>query len=376
MSKPRRILIVDDEAPNRFVLAEMVRDLGHEVEEVEDGVAALAMVKLDIDLVLCDVNMPGMDGFEVVRRIREDAETADLPIIQVTAVADRDARLRAVKAGANDFIAKPVELTELRVRLGAQLRIKEQRDALRQYQGELERKVEQRTTQLREALDEMASAQRQTHQAHLDTIRRLAIAAEYKDEDTADHIDRMSGYCELLARGLNLPPGEVETILHASPMHDVGKMGIPDGILLKPGRLDDEEWRVMQTHTTVGARILEGSDSALLEAGRVIALSHHERWDGTGYPNGLSGDAIPLSGRLCAVADIFDALTSERPYKKAFPNEDAYEIIREGRGQHFDPQLVDIFFANVGEVEAIQAQHQPRDAAAERGPSQRRVTTV
>jgi len=358
MDRKPRVLIVDDEEPNRFVLSEMVRNLGYEPEVAQDGVGALAMAKLDIDLVLLDVNMPGMDGFEVARRLREDPQTADIPIIQITALAGREDRLRAVEAGANDFIAKPVEMTELRVRTASLLRIKEQQDAIRRHKAELEATVEKRTTALRNALDAMAEAQRRTHQAHLDTIQKLALAAEYKDEDTAAHIHRMSRYSELLARTAKLPPGEVETILYASPMHDVGKMGIPDGILLKPGKLDPEEWQLMQQHTTIGARILHGSASELLQLGEVIAVTHHEKWNGSGYPEGLVGEDIPIAGRICAVADVFDALTTKRPYKLAMPNEKAYEILHEGRGTHFDPRMHDLFFENLDEAVAIQQQFQ------------------
>jgi putative two-component system response regulator len=368
MDRKPRVLIVDDEAPNRFVLSEMARSLGYEPEVAQDGVGALAMAKLDIDLILLDVSMPGMDGFEVARRIREDPQTAGIPIIQITALAGREDRLRAVEAGANDFIAKPVELTELRVRTASLLKIKEQQDAIRRHRAELEATVEKRTTALRNALDAMAEAQRRTHQAHLDTIQKLALAAEYKDEDTASHIHRMSRYCELLARAAKLPPGQVETVLHASPMHDVGKMGIPDGILLKPGKLDPEEWGVMKQHTTMGGRILRGSDSELLQAGEVIAMTHHEKWNGSGYPAGLAGKDIPVTGRICAVADVFDALTTKRPYKRALPNEEACGILHEGRGEHFDPRIHDLFFENLDEALAIQRAFQdgaPKEPSTE-----------
>jgi len=357
MSQPKRILIVDDEKLNRELLEILVASLGHKPEIARDGVEALAMMKLDIDLVLLDVMMPGMDGFEVARRIREDPDTSDIPIVMVTSLTSKEDRFRAVEAGANDFITKPIDKTELQVRTANLLKMKESQDAIKRYQVELENKVEQRTEDLRLALQDMAEAQRKTHKAHLDTIVRLAIAAEYKDEDTAAHIHRMSHYCAIIARGLHLPPGEVEVILHASPMHDVGKIGIADAILLKPGKLDNNEWDIMKQHTTMGGRVLSGSSSNLLQAGEVIALSHHEKWDGSGYPKGLAGEDIPLYGRICAVADVFDALTSERPYKKAFSNEKAYEILREGRGTQFDPKVLDVFFERLNAVVAIQEQH-------------------
>jgi cyclic di-GMP phosphodiesterase len=357
MNQPMRILIVDDEEPNRAFLKLIVESWGYEPEIAQDGFEALAKVKLDIDLVLLDVTMPGMDGFTVARRIREDSDSSNIPILVVTSLTSKEDRLRAVEAGANDFISKPLDRTELRVRMTSLLKMKEAQDAIKRHQDELEKTIEKRTAVLRQALENMAKAQRKTHESHLDTIHRLAVAAEYKDEDTATHIRRMSHYCAILARGLNLPPGEVELILNASIMHDVGKIGIPDAILLKPGKLTEKEFEIMKQHTIIGARILSGSPSELLQAGEVIALSHHEKWDGSGYPNGLVGENIPLWGRICAVADVFDALTSKRPYKEALPNEKVYEILREGRGMHFDPSIVDVFFERLDEVMMIQKQH-------------------
>jgi len=357
MNKPKRILIVDDDRANRWLLEAKVESLGHESEIAQDGFEALAKLKLDIDLVLLDVMMPGMDGFEVVRHIREDPDVGDIPIIMVTTLTSKEDRLRSVEAGANDFISKPVDKTELRARTASLLKMKEAQDAIKRHKAELEEKVEQRTANLRQALEEMAEAQRRTHEAYLDTIHRLAVVAEYKDEDTAFHIKRMSRYSALLARKLNLSPGEVEIILHASPMHDVGKIGTPDAILLKPCKLNEEEWEIMKQHTTIGGRILDGSDSGLLQAGKVIALSHHEKWDGSGYPNGLAGEDIPLWGRICAVADVFDALTNKRPYKEAFSNEKSLEIMKEERNKHFDLELINLFLENFDEVVAIQKKY-------------------
>ena len=197
-------------------------------------------------------------------------------------------------------------------------------------------------------------AQRTAYQAQLETVERLAILAEYKDKVTARHIQRMSEYSAVIARGLNLPPAEVELILHASRMHDVGKIAVPESILRKPAELDSNEWKVMRQHSVIGSRILEKSSSQILQAGRVIALHHHERWDGAGYPAGLSGSDIPLWGRICAVADVFDAVTSERPYKPAFPNEEALQLLRDGKGKHFDPRVIDVFFDCLDEILAIQ----------------------
>ena len=362
MSSSKRILVVDDEEMNRDLIEALLEDFGHEAELVEGGEEALAKLEMGFDLVLLDVMMPGMDGFEVARRIRENPHGKDLPIIMVTALSDREDRVRAVEAGANDFIAKPVDKMELKVRMDSLLNMKEARDDLKGYMEKLEETVMDRIKDLREALMKMSDAQRKTNRAYLDTIERLGIAAEYKDEDTASHIFRMSNYCAILARGLGLMPDEVQTILRASPMHDVGKIGIPDAILLKPGKLTGEEFDVMKTHAENGCRILEGSDSELLEAGMLIAISHHEKWDGSGYPKGLAGEEIPLWGRISAVADVFDALTSKRPYKEAFSNEKAYAILKEGRGKHFDPGVLDVFFKQLKEILAIQDKYRAGQA--------------
>lgn len=366
-TKSKRILIVDDDRQNCDLLEAMLKMFGHESEIAMDGFEALGKLSLDIDLVLLDVMMPGMDGFEVAQQIRSNPQYCDLPIIIATALDSKADRLRAVEAGANDFISKPIDKIELRARTTSLLKMKEHQDALKHYQNELEDKVEKRTSELRQSLLDKVHAHREIYQAYLDTIHRLALAAEYKDEDTADHIKRMSSYCTLLAQRLNLPPGEVELICYASPMHDVGKIGIPDHILLKAGRLNPEEWVVMKQHTVIGGYILQNSGSKLLQAGEVIALSHHEKWDGSGYPKGLAGENIPLWGRICAVADVFDALTSKRPYKEAFSNEKSLEIMKEKRGTHFDPKLVDLFMGNLSEVFAIQEKYKTPDSLTKEG---------
>ena len=341
---PKRILIVDDEPEHVQFIERYLREQGHLTETAHDGFEALAKVQVDIDLVLLDVRMPRMDGFEVARRIRSDPAFLDIPIIMVTVLGNKDDRLRAVEAGANDFISKPVDIVELRVRTNSLLKLKEARDQLRKRHDELESAVEKRTGSLKRALQDVAGAQRGTYEAHLDTIRRLALVAEYKDKDTARHIQRVREYCSLLAQGMGLPPGEVEMIGHASPMHDVGKIIVPESILLKPGKLSEDEWKIMRQHTVAGGGILGGSGSPLLQAGEVIALSHHEKWDGSGYPNGLGEKEIPVSGRIVAVADVFDALTTERPYKKAYPFPETLDIMMAESRAHFDPAILEVFF--------------------------------
>jgi putative two-component system response regulator len=356
METTRRILVVDDHEDIRASIRDALEALGYQVETAQDGFEALAKLEFEVDLVLSDVDMPGMDGFELVRRIRQSAETSDLPIIMVTGMTSQPDRLRAVEAGANDFIAKPVDFTEIRVRTHSLLQMKAANDEIKRHKAQLETSVAQRTASLRQALDQVVQGQRQFQAASLETIERLAVVAEYKDSGTANHIQRMARICAELARRLGLPPGEVELIMQASPMHDIGKVGVPERILLKPGGLDDGEWELMRQHPSIGARILSNSSSPLLQAGEIMALAHHEKWDGSGYPHGLQGQDIPLYGRICAVADVFDALTSERPYKRKFTNEEAYRVVRDGRGAHFDPELVDLFLGMEDALLTIQAE--------------------
>ncbi len=341
-----KILIVDDEPQNLLLLRSMLGKIGHTVWEAKNGLEALAFLDRSYDLVLSDVMMPEMDGFTLVRNMRRNPETGDIPVIMVTALSERAHRLQAVEAGANDFIAKPVDRLELHVRVQSLLRQKAQQDEIKAFQAGLEAKVEARTSELQRAL-------RDLDKAHVETIQHLAAAAEYKDEDTADHVRRMTAYSVVIAQGLDLDREEVDLIRISSPMHDVGKIGIPDSILLKPGKLDPQEWETMKTHTSIGGRILGTGASDYMNMGTLIALSHHEKWDGSGYPSGLSGEDIPLSGRICAVADVFDALTSKRPYKDAFPVPKSLDIMRQERGIHFDPQVLDVFLDRLEEIMAI-----------------------
>jgi putative two-component system response regulator len=365
MDRPKRILIVDDDPKILGLLADMVSSLQHEVETAKDGFEAMAKVGLDIDLILLDVNMPGMDGFEVARSIRKQYLANELPIIMVTGMDTREDRIGAVNAGANDFIAKPFDLTEIRVRMKSLLGVKAAHDALRQHKDQLEDIVQRRTQALRTALDDVVEAQRRLRAANLETIQRLVVAAEYKDMDSAAHIQRMSEFSALIARRLRLPPQRVELISQASPMHDIGKIGMPQEILLKPGKLNRREWRHMKQHPTIGAKILQKSTSQLLRLGEIIAVTHHEKWDGSGYPKGLRGIEIPIEGRISAIADVFDALTSKRPYKEAFSNGKAFQILWDGRGKHFDPELIDLFLSDVDEAIEIQGVIQSQDMERE-----------
>ncbi len=346
-----KLLVVDDEAHNVLLLKTLLKKMGHTVEEAANGNIALSMLNESYDLVLTDVMMPEMDGFTLVTEIRRTMGISDIPIIMVTALREKADRLRAVEAGANDFITKPVDRIELEVRTRSLMQQKRQQDEIKEFQAELENKVARRTQELQTALHNL-------DQAHIETIHHLSAAAEYKDEDTADHIQRVSAYSDLIAQRLGLDEEEVALIRIGSPMHDVGKIGISDRILLKPGKLDAEEWEIMKTHTTIGDKIMCGGNSQYMKMGAEIALTHHEKWDGSGYPHNLSGENIPLSGRICAVADVFDALTSRRPYKEAFPVPKSLAILREGRGSHFDPRVLDAFLEQIDTVLAIRNRYQ------------------
>jgi putative two-component system response regulator len=338
-----RVMIVDDDPKVRELHAKLVKSMGHTVEIAADGIEALAKLPLGIDVVLLDGEMPNLDGFEVAQRIRDTEKYASIPIVMVTGLEGAGLHRRALEVGINDFVQKPVNAEELRLRLRWLLELKRAHDRLEDRNVELERSVDQRTAALRDSLERRAAAERHVYDAHLDTIRRLAVAAEYKDADTAGHIERVGVSAAVLAAAIGLSPGEAEAILHATPMHDVGKLGIPDAVLLKPGALTEAEWSVMRGHTTLGARLLAGSASEVIQMGERIARSHHERWDGNGYPEGLRGETIPLEARICAVVDCFDAVAMPRPYRPAFPIELAIDEIRKDAGQRFDPRLRQAF---------------------------------
>lgn len=342
--KKQKVLLVDDEPSNISLMKGFLGRMGLETVGTENAKSALQILDESFDLVLTDVMMPGINGYEFVRMVRGRKEFFDLPIIMVTTLYDKDDRLKAAESGANDFISKPIDLTELRVRVTSLLKLKQHQDELKEFRLKLESTVRMRTKALQQALNQLK-------QTNYEVVFRLSAAAEFRDNETAEHIKRMSVSAANLARTAGLTNEEVDIVLHASPLHDIGKIGVPDNILLKPSKLTAEEWGVMKTHTEIGGRILEGSNNPLLKAGEIIARTHHERWDGTGYPQGLSGLDIPVYGRICAIADVFDALTNVRPYKPAFPVEKAVEIMQEGRGTHFDPDLLDLFLEEVARRE-------------------------
>jgi putative two-component system response regulator len=345
------ILVVDDHVQNIELLEAYLIPQGYEIIRAGNGKDALTIVAgNEIDLMLLDVMMPGMDGFEVIRRVRQGEKTRLLPIILVTALQEKEDRIKGIEAGCDDFISKPVDKMELLARVRSLLKVKAYNDLMLNYRTELESEVTDRTEQLKRALVRIKTAS-------LDTIYRLSMASEYKDEETGAHIKRMSRYSAAVARCIGLDENTTETILYAAPMHDLGKIGIPDQILMKPTKLDSTEWKIMKMHTVIGAKILQGSDAEFIQLGETIAHSHHEKWDGSGYPNGEKGKEISIAGRIVAVADVFDALTSKRPYKEPFPIEKSLAIVKEARGTHFDPDVVDAFFAIQDEILDIKKQY-------------------
>jgi putative two-component system response regulator len=323
------ILILDDEARNIDVLQRLLTRSGYrEVRATTDAVEALGMFRgQSPDLILLDLHMPVMDGFAVMAAVREHIPAGTyLPILVLTGDLETHTKERALSAGATDFVTKPFEATEVLLRIRNLLETRYLHLRLQRYNEELEEKVRERTRELDDA--------------QLEILERLALAAEYRDDVTGQHAQRVGAIAALLARELGMDEDSADLIQRAAPLHDVGKIGIPDAILLKPGRLTPSEFDVMRTHVAIGARILDGSHFDLLKLAREIALSHHERWDGSGY-NGLKGPEIPVSGRLVAVADVFDSLGHERPYKRALPVDEVIEVMRSERGRHFDPDVLD-----------------------------------
>lgn len=333
-TEAKKVLIVEDEYSFRELWTSLLEEDGYAVVTAADGASAIAAAKQHApDLILLDVLLPDTTGFEVARALKGSPVTEASPIIMVTALNDRESKLFGLEAGAEDFIIKPFDRVELSMRIRNLLRLKEHSDILGRFSQILVEKIDERTKDLRDS--------------HREALYILTRAMEYRDEDAGNHVQRMSHYCMELAARLGLGRDFQDTIFHAAPLHDVGKIGIPDSILIKRGPLDDGELEIMRTHCGLGAQILGQATSPYMKMGAEIALHHHEHWDGTGYPDGLRGEAIPLSARIVRIADVYDTLRSRRPYKTAMPHQSAVEAISQGdrrtRPEHFDPSVIEAF---------------------------------
>jgi putative two-component system response regulator len=345
-----RILIVDDEPANVVLLERVLEDAGYEsIRSTTDSTEVEALCSaFGPDVILLDLHMPVLDGFAVMRRLAELIGPHDyVPIIVLTADVTSKSKRAALEGGARDFVTKPFDHAEVLARVANLLETRSLHLQLRSHNERLEETVRERTSELRQALARVEVAEREWRLAQEETIHRLSLAADFRDDETSRHIERMSRYCAILAGRAGWDERQSELLRVASKMHDIGKLGIPDSILLKPGKLTATEFDVMKGHAEIGFQILEGSRSELGRTGAMLAWTHHEKVDGSGYPRGLGGDEIPVEGRIAAIADVFDALTSDRVYRKALPLAVALDMMRDGRGTHFDPELLDVFFESL-----------------------------
>ena len=337
--KNSNILIVDDNAANIALLENLLEDEGYEeYTSTTDPRTVLNLCQEeDFDLILLDIRMPHMTGIEVMQELGKHLPGSQyLPILVLTAQLDKETRSQALSLGAKDFLTKPFQHWEalLRIRNLLEMRYHFKQQISR---GDvLEKEVAERTKEIRSI--------------QLQIVRRLGMAGEFRDNETGAHVIRMSRISEIIARGAGLDEKTCELILHSSTMHDVGKIGIPDNILLKPGKFTEEEWQIMKSHTEIGTQIIGDYPADIFWMGSTIARCHHEKWDGSGYPAGLKGEDIPIAARIAAISDVFDALLSSRPYKDPWPLDKALDVIKESSGSHFDPDLVDVFFNSLDEI--------------------------
>lgn len=344
MQKPFKILLAEDDAPTRLFMKTLLEMQDIEVVEAENGQAAYDLAKTtDVDLVLSDVMMPKLNGIELCRKMKQTPSLELVPVVLCTALNQESDRLQGLEAGADDFLTKPVNEAELRLRLRNFRRVVQLQHEVRRAKDMAEELVLERTEELRKTIESLEIAQAEAAIAQLDVIHRLAAATEYKDSDTGTHIQRIAEYTMVMARCLGWFDDDYVTVSQASTMHDLGKIGIPDYILMKPGLLTSEEFEEMKKHTILGWRLLSGSRTPLLQKAAIIARSHHEKWNGTGYPDGLVGEEIPQAARIVAVADVFDALRAQRCYKPEYPMDQCFEMIRARAGEHFDPEVVEAF---------------------------------
>lgn len=371
MRKKAKVLIVDNLKANRKLLHEMMLILGHEPLSAENGLSALDLVREQCpDLVLLDIKMPEMDGFQVLERMMSDSVSRHIPVIMISGIDDMGSIVRCIEEGATDYLAKPFNQTLLKARINASL----EKKRLHDEKEELLKQIEDNNRQLEDRIREQV---REFSLAQLGTIFAISKLAESRDPETGEHLERMREYCKLLAIQLGrqqkysskINDRFVDNLYAAAPLHDIGKIGIPDHILQKPGKLTNEEHVIIETHAIIGSETLRVVDrkytgNAFIQMGVDIAESHHEKWDGSGYPHGLAGDEIPLVGRILAVGDVYDALTSKRCYKEAYSHNKSREVIISDKGKHFDPEVVDAFIAT--EPEFINIREHYADSSIKR----------
>lgn len=344
LRRRRHVLIVDDESTGRSILEKVIQKIADDLIVTGFDAATEALQWLNnnrVDLIITDYRMPVINGVEFIKKVRNLSGYESVPIMMITVVSEKSVRYEALEAGATAFLTRPIDQIECRTSCRNLLKIKEQQSIIEDRADWLARQVEVATQQV-------VSRERET-------LLRLGRAGEFRDEDTGNHVLRMSKYARLIAEELGLSEMECEDIEYAAPMHDIGKIGISDSILLKPDRFNTQEWSQMMQHTVIGHNILSNSQSRFIQMGAVIALNHHEKFDGTGYPNGLKGKEIPLVARIVAVADVFDALMSDRPYKKPWSIETALDYLRQQSGSHFDPECVEAFMNRIDDVKQIRA---------------------
>lgn len=339
------VLVVDDTPDNISLLKAALMD-DYSIKVATRGIKAIEIARtMPVDIILLDVMMPEMDGFETCRRLKADPLTTKIPVIFVTARGEIDDESRGFSCGGVDYITKPISASIVRARVKTHLSLYDQNRAL-------ESRVSERTAEL--------------NASRLEILSKLGRAAEYKDNETGLHVVRMSHYCKIIALEYGLTEDQAELLLNVAPMHDIGKIGIPDRVLLKPGRLDVEERKIMETHCEIGRQIIGSGPAMLLQTAAMVAYTHHEKWDGSGYPEGLSGNDIPLFSRILAIADVFDALTSERPYKKAWTTEDALIEIKRCSGSHFEPALIEGFIRSLPQIIEVKSRLEADTASHDR----------
>jgi len=342
LRRKRKVLIVDDESTGRTILSKIIQqvedDIG--VEAFDNPQEALNWLDDNHpDLIITDYRMPEMNGIEFIKKIRERPGMQDIPIVVITVVSEKSVRYDALEAGATAFLTRPIDQIECRTSCHNLLKLHEQQSIIQDRADWLARQVEVATQQV-------VSREKET-------LLRLAKAGEYRDEETGNHVVRMAKYSRQIAETLGLSETECDEIEYAAPMHDIGKIGIHDDVLLKPGKFVQQEWLTMQQHTTIGHAILSNSQSRYIQTGSIIALNHHEKFDGTGYPHGIAGTDIPLVARIVAVADVYDALVSQRPYKQPWSESDAQDYLEKHAGTQFDPICVEAFFERIETIKSI-----------------------